>query len=294
MIPNAMLRMKARQALKPVLPIILLCALVANLPSLATQTVTILTGSNPLSYLLSQVSTVSELSELMMDEARLTAVLQGYAADGRHILSIALSVLSWLLSPVLTLGLTWCLLELLRGHTIGVGSVFGRMSCFFKSIGLNLLTALKLVLWGLPGAGVMLLSMLFLFLPDSGTATWLLTVGYMVGMVLMIVLMLRAMLHYSIATIYLADDPELGVRGALRASIAMMRRRKMLLFSLMMTFVLWLMLLSLLTDLISAMLGMVIASTLSMLLQLMIHVYMQTSICAFYEAYRKQPDMHLP
>ena len=55
---------------------------------------------------------------------------------------------------------------------------------------------------------------------------------------------------------------------------------------LMLSFILWMMVLSMLTSLLSAMLGTVIASTISMLLQLMLSVYMQTSICAFYEAYR--------
>ena len=282
MIPNALLRLKARNALKPMLPVILLCALIANLPSLATQTVSVLTDSNPLTYLLSRASTDAELMAILEDDARLTAMMQEFIAAPSHLLSLGLSALSWLLSPVLTLGLTWCLLELLRGHEIGVGTVFARLNCFGRSIGLNLLTAVKLLLWSLPGAAVMFGGMLLLLLTDSSLSL----VVYLAGLVLMIVLMVRAMLHYTMATVYLADEPERGVRGSLRASIAMMRTRKMALFSLMLSFILWTMLLSMLTSLLSAMLGTVIASTVSMLLQLMLSVYMQTSICAFYDAYR--------
>lgn len=282
MIPNALLRLKARNALKPMLPVILLCALIANLPSLATQTVSVLTDSNPLTYLLSQASTDTELMAILGDDARLAAMLQEYATSPSHLISLGLSALSWLLSPVLTLGLTWCLLELLRGHEIGVGTVFARLNCFGRSIGLNLLTAVKLVLWSLPGAAVMFAGMLLLLLTNSSLSLTL----YFAGLTLMIVLMVRAMLHYTMAPVFLADEPERGVRGSLRASIDMMRTRKMALFSLMLSFILWMMVLSMLTSFLSAMLGMVIASTISMLLQLMLSVYMQTSICAFYEAYR--------
>lgn len=282
MIPNVLLRLKARQALKPMLPVILLCALIANLPSLATQTVSVLTDSNPMSYLLSQVSTDAELMAILGDDARLAAMLQEYAASPSRLVSLGLSVLSWLLSPVLTLGLTWCLLELLRGHEIGVGTVFARLNCFGRSIGLNLLIAVKLVLWSLPGAAVMFAGMLLLLLTSSSLSMML----YFAGLILMIVLMIRAMLHYAMATVFLADEPEWGVRGSLRASIGMMRTRKMALFSLMLSFILWMMVLSMLTNLLAVLLGTVIASTVSMLLQLMLSVYMQTSICAFYEAYR--------
>ena len=282
MIPNALLRFKARNALKPLLPVILLCALIANLPSLATQTVSVLTDSNPLTYLLSQASTDTELMAILGDDARLAAMLQEYAAAPSRLVSLGLSALSWLLSPVLTLGLTWCLLELLRGHEIGVGTVFARLNCFGRSIGLNLLTAVKLLVWSLPGAAVMFIGMLLLLLTGSSLSLML----YFAGLTLMIVLMVRAMLHYTMAQNFLADEPERGVLGSLRASIDMMRTRKMALFSLMLSFILWMMVLSMLTSLLSAMLGTVIASTVSMLLQLLLSVYMQMSICAFYEAYK--------
>ena len=282
MIPNALLRLKARQALKPMLPVILLCALIANLPSLATQTVSVLTDSNPMNYLLSQASTDAELMAILGDDARLAAMLQKYAASPSRLASLGLSVLSWLLSPVLTLGLTWCLLELLRGHEISVGTVFARLGAFWRSIGLNLLTAVKLLVWSLPGMAVMFAGMMLLLLTGSSLSLTL----YFAGLTLMIVLMVRAMLHYTMAPVFLADEPERGVRGSLRASIDMMRTRKMALFSLMLSFILWMMILSMLTSFLSAMLGMVIASTISMLLQLMLSVYMQTSICAFYEAYK--------
>lgn len=283
--PNALLRLKARNALKPMLSVILLCALIANLPSLITQTVSALTDSNPLTYLLTQASTDAELMAILGDDARLAAMLQEYIAAPSHLLSLGLSGLSWLLSPVLTLGLTWCLLELLRGREIGVGTVFARLGCFWRSIGLNLLTALKLLAWSLPGVAVMFAGMVLLLLTGSDLGM----VVYIAGLVLMMVLMIRAMLHYTMATVFLADEPERGVRGSLRASIAMMRTRKMALFSLMVTFFLWMMVLSMLTSLLSAMLGTVIASTVSMFLQLILSVYMQASICAFYDAYRDQP-----
>lgn len=284
MIPNVVFRMKARAVLKPAMPIAILIALIANLPSLAAQTVSILTGSNPLTYLTSQASTDAELMALLSDTNAILAAFNGFISPVR-MLSLALYVLSFLLSPVLMLGLTNALLQLLRGQEIGVSTVFSRVGIFFKSILLNLLTALKVVLWSIPGMLIMVAGMVLMIVLNS---TWPL-MFYLVGLTLMIVQMFRAMLHYAMSTIYLADDPALGVRAALRSSVGMMRHRKMALFSLTLSVYVWLIIGSLLESLVASLFGAVIASTAYMALQLVVSVYMSACHCAFYEGYRQTP-----
>lgn len=284
LIPNVVFRMKARAALKPMMPVVILCALIANLPSLAAQTVGILTGSDPMNYLLSQASTDAELMALLSSNEAIFAAFEGFLAPNR-LASVALYAVSFLVSPVLVLGLTNALLQLLRGHEIEVTTVFSRVKIFFKSILLNLLTTVKILLWSIPGGVIMVGGSVLAILTQQ---TWLMTL-YFVGLVLMMVHMIRAMLHYSLATICLADDPSTGVFAALKKSIAMMRHRKMALLSLTLSVYIWLFAASLLEGLIGSLFGAVIGATVYMALQLIISVYLNTCHCAFYEAYRQIP-----
>ena len=282
MIPNVLLRQKARAALKPMMPVVVLCALIANLPSLAAQTVGLLTGSDPMNYLMSQASTDAELMALLSSNEAIFAAFEGYLVPER-MASVALYALSFLLSPVLVLGLTNALLQLLRGQEIEVRTVFSRVKCFFKSILLNLLTTVKLLLWSLPGGLTMVAGGVLAILTQQ---TWLMAL-YFVGLVMMMVHMIRAMLHYSMSTIFLADDPATGVWASLKKSIAMMRHRKMALLSLIVSVYAWMFVISMLEGIVASIFGTVIASTLYMALQLIISVYLSACQCVFYETYRR-------
>ena len=284
LIPNVLFRLKARTALKPMMPVVILCALIANLPALAAQTLGLMTGSDPLTYLMSQARTDAELMALLSSNEAILAAFEGFFAPER-MASLALYAVSFFISPVLMLGLTNSLLQLLRGKEIEVKSVFSRVRIFFKSILLNLLTIFKLLLWSLPGGLIMVGSGVLAIVAQQ---TWILSL-YFVGLVVMMVHMIRAMLHYAMSTIFLADDPTMGVRAALKSSIAMMRNRKLALITLTLSVYVWTLLLSMLEGVVSSLFGSVIASTAYMALQLIISVYMSTCHCAFYDAYRQAP-----
>lgn len=281
-IPGTAFRIRARAALKPMMPVVILCALIANIPTLAAQTVSILTDSNPMTYLMGQASTTAELYALLGSNEAIFAAFEGFLTTER-IVSLALYVVSFLLSPVLMLGLTNALLQLLRGQEIEVTTVFSRMKAILKSIGLTLLTAAKLLAWSIPGGVLMVAGMvLMILLNQSG-----MIVIYLAGLVLMVVLMIRAMLHYTMATVFLADDPSISPLAAIRGSVKMMRYRKMELFTLTLSVYVWMILGSMVISLCTSLFGSVIGSTLSMVLQLVVNVYMNTCHCAFYEGYRQ-------
>lgn len=281
-IPGTVFRIRARAALKPMMPVVILCALIANIPTLAAQTVSILTNSNPMSYLLGQASTTEELYALLGSNEAIFAAFEGFLTMER-LVSLALYAVSFLLSPVLMLGLTNALLQLLRGQEIEVTTVFSRMKTILKSIGLTLLTAVKLLAWSIPGGVLMVAGMvLMILLNQSG-----MIVIYLAGLVLMVVLMIRAMLHYTMATVFLADDPSLSPLAAIKGSVKMMRYRKMELFTLTLSVYVWMILGSMVISLVTSLFGSVIGSTLSMVLQLVVSVYMNTCHCAFYEGYRQ-------
>lgn len=286
-IPGTVFRIRARAALKPMMPVVILCALIANLPSLAAQTLSILTGSDPMTFLMSQASTTEELYKLLGSNEAIFAAFSGYLTTER-MLSLGLYVVSFLLSPVLMLGLTNALLRLLRGQEIEVTTVFSRMKQILKSIALTLLTVVKLLAWSVPGGAVMVGGMVLVLLLGQ---TWPLVI-YLAGLVLMVAMMIRAMLHYSLATTFLADDPTVSARAAIRGSVKLMRYRKMELFTLTLSVYVWMILGSMVINLLTAIFGSVIGSTLSMVLQLIISVYMNTCHCAFYEGYRQIDAAH--
>lgn len=286
MIPNTLLRQNARKALKPVLPVALLCALIASLPSLISQTAGILTGGSLQVYLLNSIQTQEQLFALASDPNQLLALLQAYPESGQRLLALGLSVLSFLVSPFLNVGLYHTLLRVLRGETISAGTVLERAGCFFKALGLSLLTALKTVLWALPGLAVIALSTVLLMFTQQ---LQLFTFLYTLGLILTMVLMIRAMLHYYLANIVLADDPDRGVMGSLRESIAIMRQRKMLFINLQLPMYFLLILATMLLEgMLTALLGAVLSSTVMMVIQLVVSVYMSANSCAFYQTYRTQ------
>ncbi len=286
MIPNTLLRQKARKALAPVLPIVLLCALIASLPSLISQTVGILTGGSLPMYVLNSIQTPDQLMALASDPNQLLALLRAYPESGERLLALGLSVLSFLVSPFLSVGLYHTLQCVLRGEEISAGTVLERTGCLFKALGLNLLMTVKTVLWTLPGLAVIFLSTWLLMLTRQ---VQLFTFLYTAGLILSMVLTLRAMLHYCLANVVLADNPDRGVMGALRESIAVMRYRKMLFINLQLPMYFLLLLVTMLLEgMLTALLGTVLSSTVMMVIQLVVSVYMAANSCAFFQTYRTQ------
>lgn len=280
-IPNADFRARAREALKPVLPIALLVSLCAELPSLISQVAATLT-EQPLmdaayQYIAHPEMELSEVASLFT--SAITPVMEG---------AWVLALIAFLLTPFLHLGRLNFTLRLLRGEEVDVKDVLSRSSLFFKAIGQTLLMIIKEILWGLPGVAVSLLGVGYVFLNPTVQSLNVMAGFYFVGTVLTMVLMLRAALHYVLAGLILADKPDTGVLASIRQSIAIMRHRKLLYVSLLVSFIGW-MLAQYIAEMLLTVLSPIIGMTLGMALDLLLSVYIQTSCAAFYEAYKDQP-----
>lgn len=283
MYSNYELKHKALAALKGNWQTALMVSLIAALPSLISQVAAILTGTSYAdtmnNLLLTMQQNPAASSADLMHSAGLT--VQAYLP------SALLSLVAALVSPFLTLGMINYTLGLLRGvKDAPITTVFSRCGSFFKAIGLNIMVYLRVFLWMLPGSAAMIGGMFI-------QVDWLAMIFIYGGMIAMLVLGFRASLHYAMALRFLADQPHLGVNQCIRESFRMMHHRKMLLFSLEISFMGWNILLMLLQTVVSSMLGNVLGSTVYMVLNLALTVYIQTASCAFYDAYlprMNQPD----
>lgn len=285
MVTNYELKQKARAALKDNWQIALMVALIASLPSLVSQVVSIMTQSSTVQMLNSLMTTMQQnatVSDVMvlLEEAGITA--RSYAP------SAAVGLISALLSPFLTLGMLNYFFKLLRGEEDAlIGTVFSRKHCFFKAIGLNIMVFLRIVLWMLPGMAIEVLALVLL--PSLTESTLFIFTALMyAGPITMMVLGIRAALHYAMADRVMAETPAKGINQCIRESVAIMSHRKLLLFSLEISFFLWQIGLTLLETLLLSVVGNVLASTASMALNFALNIYIQMAVSAFYLAYRQE------
>lgn len=290
MLPSYEFRRRAREAMKPVLSVLLLVTLIAMLPSLISQTITLISGSDPSSAMM-DLYTEERITAMMgADEESSAAAAQeildgvnGFFMQKWPFITLT-SVITMLFGPVLTLGFNHTLLKTLRKEEIAVTTVLARLPLFFKAIGLNLMVALRLILWMLPGAALSLLGAVALvFEPTVGV---LLMVA---AMVTMFVLMIRAMYSYRLATYVMADEPETGINAAIRRSKEVMKGRRIELFGLEISFIGWRMLLTMGQTLLLGMLGNVLGMTLGMFASFFLQMYIYMAEAAFYQEYAVGP-----
>lgn len=277
MVTNYELKQRARAALKNNWQTALMVALIANLPSLVSQVLAITTQNSMASTIMQHGATVDDLLHL----AETTSLTLS-----TYVPVVGTGLVAWLVSPFLTLGMLNYFFMLLRGEADApISSVFSRARYFLKGIGLNLMISLRVLLWMLPGFALEAAS-LFLVLDESMSSIGL--VLSMGGLVAMMVLGIRAALHYAMATRVLAECPEKGINQCIRESLAIMRNRKMMLVSLELSFILLYLLVAFAVGIITAMLGNVLGDTLSMVLSFVLDIYVQMAVSAFYLAHRQQ------
>ena len=302
MIPAYEFRRRAREAMKLCMPILLVVALIAALPSLIQQTVTLVADadiSGPFNDMSNRLMQVMEkhgltqadmLGEVTVNQAQFAADvlavyerayqdMQVFAREKGPIL-LGLSLMVLVLSPVLTLGLINALLHALRKQEFTPGIALSRIGCILKALGLELLVALKIAAWMLPGMALVILSV---FLPET-----LMILTMIAGSILMLVLGIMAVYRYAMVMFVLADEPETRLLACFRRSCQIMQRRKMELFSLELSFIGWYLLLSLARILFFSF-GQVIGMTLSMFASLFLTVYTNCAQAAFYQAYSAAP-----
>lgn len=281
---NMEIRLRARRALKNNWQIAILVGFIAMLPSMISQVVTQLTGGSLMDRMVDLAETAS--IEQLLNPAYLQVELTRLMESGEWILPAVVSLAAWLVAPVLSLGLSAYLLGLLRNAPGQISSVFCRVKIWYKAIGLNLLVTLKALLWAVPGLALLVGgSYLIAVMADSWNAalSWLTVLTY-VGYPAALIPFVVAMLRYAMANYTLADAPETPVRQCIARSKELMQRRKGQLMMLELSFVGWMFLLMMLYSFASVLLGGVIGSTVYMLLNLVLQIYMTASICAFYLA----------
>ena len=286
-VPNFELRRRARQAVFPLLSLMAVIGLIATLPDLLYTAVTLMTGSNPAVLMDSLTEQMEALrssgltgdalsaaaNQVMLDFSnQCTAFLD---AKGSILFPLLAAVM--VLGPVLALPMRYALLLALRQEEFTLGTAMTRCRWGLRALGVSLLTALKALLWTLPGYAVMIVA---LFLP-GGLAMLLM----LAGMVAAIVMGVQASYRYAMSVYVLADQPGTRALACIRRSCEIMHTRKMELFGLQLSYIGWSLLLSLVQALLTVILGQVIGLTLGMLLNLILQLYMHGGEAAFYEAY---------
>lgn len=290
-IPSAYWRMKAREALKGSWLTALLIALVVNLPSLLVEGIASVTGNDlmqRMADLLYGSMTVSG-SAASVDAAALARGLQELRDSAGVWIFQGLRAAAWLLTPCLTLGMVHWMLQRLRKQEAGdVTAVFSRMGLFFKGIGLRLYVLWRVFVWMLPGIALNVLAFLPLWLSDRNSTLSILSAAnttrglQSAAMIATAVLGAVGWFRYVLGDMVLADNPATGPVRAAKESKRLTERKLGSVFSLYLSFLLWIMVRMMVGSLAAGMMGPIIGLMVDMLAGLAITVYLNTSVCAFY------------
>ena len=289
-LPAYEFRRRARAAMKPIMPLLLVVAMIATLPSLIGQTVTLLTGADP-NAMLAEYYTQERMTAITSGDAAAVQAASQEIMDGvtaffqeKAPFMVITTLITWLLSPVLTLGFNHTLIKTLRREEVAVTTVLARLPLFFKAIGLNLMIFLRLVLWMLPGMALSMFGAVVTLLESSIGGLLMLA-----AMAVMFVLMIRAMYSYRLATYIMADVPETGINASIRRSKEVMKGRRMELFGLEFSFLGWRLLLSMGQSMLLGLFGGVLGMTLGMFASLFLQTYLSMAETAFYQEYAVGP-----
>lgn len=293
-IPSYEFRRRAMAVIKPVMQVLIVAALLAALPELISDMVMLMTGADPSAYtepVLEKMTALVQNASTDMTEEALNAEANSLTLelmtawetfmDEKGAIYFSMVGMQLLLTPVLSVMLHGGLLDAVGKREVTLPGTLRRFRYAPKALVLELWTMLRAYAWMLPGLAVMIVAV---FLPGSAALLLML-----VGMVLSCVLGIRAMLHYILAPIALIDEPSLSLNGCIAASHRIMRRRKMELFSLEISFIGWMLLLRLVMLLCMAMFGSVLGMALSLMAELLLNVYMSAAQVCFYTVYCGKP-----
>ena len=292
-IPSFIFRHRAWKAIKPILQVLVVVGLLAVLPGYLNQAVVGLTDADPGEY--TQYPALN-LLEFAMQEVPEDITDEEYAAlleqqevlieeyqqswdtfvQEKGAIYFGMMALMLLLTPILTAPLYGTLLDAQRNKPVTLGLALGKLRYGPKMLLTYLWMALRVWVWTLPGMALLVAGMLS---PAVGDVLMI------VGGALMLVLGLRAMLHYIMAPIALMDQPRRSPNACIRLSHQVMRTRKMEYFLLRISFALWYLLVSLLAYLQVSVVMVAVSLTLSMMAEMLLTVYVSGAEVAFYEAY---------
>ena len=167
------------------------------------------------------------------------------------------NLLALVVSPVLNVSLSHYFIRRIDGEDIGFAAgLTARLNLFFRSLWLYVIMAVKIFLWSL----------------------------------LFIIPGIIAALRYSMAAFYLAEDPSLTARQAIRKSKDSMQHMKMSYFMLQLSFIGWNLLISL-VQMFLLDVNPVIALVVAQFLSLAVSTYMNASCAVFYCAVSRPGGM---
>lgn len=210
-------------------------------------------ASLPLTLMqLLQATRLPDLTRYTSYEA-MSAAVSAIPMETWTYLSIA-GILALLLTPVFTVGCNYYFICRLQKEELGFKGLFSRMGSAGKALLLFLVMYVKVLLWSL----------------------------------LLVVPGIIAVIRYSMAPFYLAENPEIGVLEAIRKSKEAMKDKKTTYFMLEMSFLGWLLGAMLCEMLLSGM-SMILGLVVSQFIQLFMATYLNAACASFYLA-AKVPD----
>ncbi|MBQ2952949.1 MAG: hypothetical protein IJE07_05275 [Clostridia bacterium] len=292
-IPSFVFKRRAWTAIRPWMQVLIVAGLLVVLPGLLCQVADTLLSDEMsdaiggpayalLDFFSQEIPEDTTEQELyaMAEEANtlsmtfLNACVGFYTGAGKIL--VILGAVDLLLTPVFLAPLYGALLEALRKKELNFAVCLRYLKLSLKSLLLFLWMTLRVGVWMLPGMAVMMLGV---FVPV--VYELLVLAGFAGSMVLGV----RAMLHYILAPVVLVDQPQLSLNGCIRQSWQVMRTRKMEYFMLRISFVGWQLLISLIGSIAVNAVMTAIALTLTMMGNLLLTIYMNGAVVAFWDAY---------
>ncbi len=261
-------RQTAWAAIKPVLPIMLLIALVASLPQLVFLFIQASCGLTP----------PMDLELLINDSDAFIAAYRDFMTSSAGKMYSLLNTLFSLISIPLSLGSIGAAQRILRGEDVLVRHSLAYIPYTFRAIWLQICTAFY-AFWPMLLAYVVAIPVL-LTVPSPDIV---LLTAILLLIALIATLVLAIMRTYlMVASDYLlARNPNTSVSEIMRTSRTIMKGNRMNFFLLELSFIGWNLLIAVLDSVVLSMAGYTLANVCSMLLSLFLGVYMTTAKAAF-------------
>ena len=261
-------RQTAWAAIKPVLPIMLLIALVASLPQLVFLFIQASCGLTP----------PMDLELLINDSDAFIAAYRDFMTSSAGKMYSLLNTLFSLISIPLSLGSFGAAQRILRGEDVLVRHSLAYIPYTFRAIWLQICTAFY-AFWPMLLAYVVAIPVL-LTVP-SPDIVLLTAILFFIAVIATLVLAIMRTYLMVASDYLLARNPNTSVSEIMRTSRTIMKGNRMNFFLLELSFIGWNLLIAVLDSAVLTMAGYTLANVCSMLLSLFLGVYMTTAEAAF-------------
>lgn len=193
-----------------------------------------------------------------------------------------LGLLTFMLTPVLTMGFRAYCFKLLKGEEGSFRDLFSRLNLFFKSLGQSLMISLRIMLWTLLSVAAVTAVIFGLTFAGMEMAA-MMALAPMLSIAASIPAVM-AVFRYMLAPFAMAEDPSMKINASIRLSAKLMKKRKLRLLGLTIG---WELLNQLGSSVLQLLLGSVVGLALGMLVSLACSVVVQMITASFYLTYRE-------